>query len=483
MQCPPPHIVILEVGGNPSNNEEIFSSYEKYIEDLELTENQSVEICCDEAIFRRVIKLHQKNSRIQPLLGQWHTSKDMCSVLLTIFSSYEIYNLAATLGVKFLYKLESVVDYRSKCRVLDLIWVAVACAIQIYTTKNQIEFSQINELDNDLLKVWYYFYKWCGWWKAHRGDIKTGNTNTQLKCLAAFASLFPAGGKLNYTKSTVHFLALLAKFSRLKELLHYAGSVNLTKKGHYYAFDEALRLMDEKNLKRQIKAAQTEKERIDLFFSEFIDNNVMSSSKHSVDSRYVALWNLIRTLIEAFDSVNPLEHPLFKNNNQLNYEGCQKLFGCYNAGLERLKKIYRQEILKTETINTKGRGAKEVIVSKVKDIKKVEKETGKVFKLLEKRLSKLTEKEDELPEQSTSSLEKILTDTDHTSEPLFKKQKVTRHQTTQQEKNLLEPLLTQNPLTEEEVETVLGLLLQFWDGWTKKKIRDYWSHHKPKSNE
>jgi len=90
----------------------------------------------------------------------------------------------------------------------------------------------------------------------------------------------------------------------------------------------------------------------------------MSSSKHSVDNRYVALWNLIKTLIEAFDSVNPLEHLLFKNNNQLNYEGCQKLFGCYNAGLERLKTIYRQEILKTETINTKGRGAKEVVVSK-----------------------------------------------------------------------------------------------------------------------
>ncbi len=209
----------------------------------------------------------------------------------------------------------------------------------------------------------------------------------------------------------------------------------------------------------------------------------MSSSKHSVDNRYVALWNLIKTLIEAFDSVNPLEHLLFKNNNQLNYEGCQKLFGCYNAGLERLKTIYRQEILKTETINTKGRGAKEVVVSKVKDIKKVEKEAEKASKLLEKRRPKLIEKEVELPEQSSSSLEKILTDTDHTSEPLFKKQKVTRHQTTQQEKDLLEPLLTQNSPTEEEVEAVLGLLLQFWDGWTKKKIRDYWSHHKPKPNE
>ena len=337
----------------------------------------------------------------------------MCNVLLTIFSSYGIYNLAVTLGVKFLDKLESVVDYRSTCRVLDLIWVAIACAIQIYITKKQIEFSQIEEENNDLLKVWYCFYKWCGWWKAHRGGIRTGNTTVQLKCLAAFAPLFPAGGKLNYTRSTVHFLSLLAKYPRLKKLLHYAGSVNLTKESHYYAFDEALEtfgvkfikqnitgnVINEENLKRQIKAAQSERERIDLLFSEFIDDNVMSCSKHSVDNRYIALWNLIRTLVEAFDSVVPLEHPLFKNNSQLNYEGCQKLFKCYNAGLERLKTIYRQEILRIETINTKGRKAKEVVVSKVKDIKKVEKETEKAAKLSEKKLLKPTKKGSELSEQ------------------------------------------------------------------------------------
>jgi hypothetical protein len=59
----------------------------------------------------------------------------MCSVLLVIFSSYGIYNLAAFLGVKFLDKLEQVVDYRSTCRVLDLLWGAVGCALNIYTKK------------------------------------------------------------------------------------------------------------------------------------------------------------------------------------------------------------------------------------------------------------------------------------------------------------------------------------------------------------
>ncbi len=45
----------------------------------------------------------------------------MCNTLLTIFSSYGIYNLASFLEVTFLDKLEQVVDYRSTCRVLDLI--------------------------------------------------------------------------------------------------------------------------------------------------------------------------------------------------------------------------------------------------------------------------------------------------------------------------------------------------------------------------
>ena len=71
------------------------------------------------------MQYHLVNPRVCPLLGQWHTSKDICSVLLVIFSSYGIYNLAGSLGVKFLDKLEQVVDYRSTCRVLDLIWGAV----------------------------------------------------------------------------------------------------------------------------------------------------------------------------------------------------------------------------------------------------------------------------------------------------------------------------------------------------------------------
>ena len=110
---PPANVVILEAGGNPNNNNDIAKACDQYFVDLNISNNESINVCCDEAIFRRVMQHHLINSRVCPLLGQWHTSKDMCSVLLVIFSSYGIYNLAASLGVKFLDKLEQVADYRS----------------------------------------------------------------------------------------------------------------------------------------------------------------------------------------------------------------------------------------------------------------------------------------------------------------------------------------------------------------------------------
>ncbi len=67
------------------------------------------------------------------VLGQWHISKDFCLVLLVLFSSYGLLSLASHLGVRFLDKFESAVDYYSTAWVLDLIWVAVGITINIYS--------------------------------------------------------------------------------------------------------------------------------------------------------------------------------------------------------------------------------------------------------------------------------------------------------------------------------------------------------------
>jgi hypothetical protein len=58
-------------------------------------------------------------------------------------------SLASWLGVRFFDKFELVVDYRSTARVLDLLWVAVGTAINVYITSKKMSFSEIMDGKND----------------------------------------------------------------------------------------------------------------------------------------------------------------------------------------------------------------------------------------------------------------------------------------------------------------------------------------------
>jgi hypothetical protein len=60
---------------------------------------------CDEAIFRKLKNYSNDNQTVNAILGQWHTSKDMCAVLIAIFSGYGLSCLAPSLGTRFLDKL------------------------------------------------------------------------------------------------------------------------------------------------------------------------------------------------------------------------------------------------------------------------------------------------------------------------------------------------------------------------------------------
>ena len=89
-----PNIVILETGGISNSDEEIFQSIEMYKEDFKLKPNDYLDIMANKAIFRRLIKQREKWPNLRPILGQWHTSNDMCGVLIVLFSSYGIFDLA-----------------------------------------------------------------------------------------------------------------------------------------------------------------------------------------------------------------------------------------------------------------------------------------------------------------------------------------------------------------------------------------------------
>ncbi|RIA89763.1 hypothetical protein C1645_824334 [Glomus cerebriforme] len=239
-QLPPANVVILEAGNKPSSNEEIFEACDMFLQDFSLDNNKYIDIVSDEAIFRRTIHYIETHAYTRIILGQWHTSKDMCSVLITIFSGFGNFNLAAALETKFLDKLEAVVDYQSTCRVLEMIWFVVEVAIHIHLKKHNKTIKQIIDENNNLLKTCYFF------------------------------------------------LAHLAKHPELKELLKHACLINIIREKHFFAFDEALETFGVKyvkqnisgnpinteQLKNQIKAVQSERDQINLFLFEFLDDNV-----------------------------------------------------------------------------------------------------------------------------------------------------------------------------------------------------------------
>ena len=260
-----------------------------------------------------------------------------------------------------------------------MIWFVVGVAIHIHLKKHNKTIEQIINENNNLLKTWFLYFKWAGWWKAHRIGIRMGNFEMQHESLSAFAPLFPVAGKLNYASSVTFFLAHLAKHPELKELLKHACSINLSREKHFFAFDEALETFGVKyvkqnisgnpinteQLKNQIKAVQGERDRIDLFLFEFLDDNVAYQGDRAVKSRKEVTWDVINQLIIAFD--NPTDNFLFQDISGLSdmtaehtSEGWARLFNCYSIGEERLNAILKQDVLKNEERVVTGRRAKNI---------------------------------------------------------------------------------------------------------------------------
>ncbi|GBC20785.2 cytochrome P450 [Rhizophagus irregularis DAOM 181602=DAOM 197198] len=398
-----------------------------------------LDIVADEAIFHRLIKCKEKWPHIRPLLGQWHTSKDFCSVLIVLFFSYGLLSLASCLGVRFLDKFESAVDFKSTARVLNLIWVAVGIAINIYITEKGILFSEIMNSDNICLKIWNLYYQWAGIWKAYWMGIQVGNFDLQRDSLSAAGSLYASAAKSNYTTAIAHFLATIAAHPQLEEKLRYCGAFKIPYDADSdsenvrhvcFGFDEALEtfgvrfikgnisgnVIDEKNVKIQIKALQSERERIDLLMSEYLDDNSIS---------YI-----------IFGMDDPLSHQLFQNYppTEIHQEGLDRLILCYSNGLERIKGIYQQKVLKIESRVTKGRRS-----------------------IPDPSQSSQKNTDENLNEQST----------DHLSDAAKPQPKQKKHRTTDEEMKILSVLkVYKDKLPDDAIASVCNQLSEVW---TKKK--------------
>ena len=88
----------------------------------------------------------------------------------------------------------------------------------------------------------------------------------QHDSLTAFAPLFPAAGKNNYTTSVAHFLSILKKYPNLEIKLQHCASINLARKGHYPAFDEALEMHGVGYIKQNIIGNVIDQENLNLQF-------------------------------------------------------------------------------------------------------------------------------------------------------------------------------------------------------------------------
>ncbi|UZO10244.1 uncharacterized protein OCT59_001840 [Rhizophagus irregularis] len=296
--------------------------------------------------------------------------------------------MAGILGVRFLDKLEKGVDFRATSRVLELIWISVGIAIHIYVKKKKQTLDNILKEENNCVKVWYLYFQWASYWRAHWFGIRWGIFDLQHESLKAFSPLFPIAGKSNYARSVTYHIHCIENNPLLRKMLRTAPSINLTSPGHFFAYDEALEIFgvkfvkqnvtripaDGEELKLRIKATQLEKEQTEMLICDYIGDSVQSSRPRNVQSRKEKIWELAHLLINAFESLNPLENPVFEFCNNLNDDGVNQLIIAYDIGIKRLQTIANQEIFLTESYTTIGRRARNITRVTVADITKMKKE-------------------------------------------------------------------------------------------------------------
>ncbi|PKK61267.1 hypothetical protein RhiirC2_718532 [Rhizophagus irregularis] len=109
----------------------------------------------------------------------------------------------------------------------------------------------------------------------------------------------------------------------------------------------------------------------DKYLNICVDEAIFRRKDCKVNNRIDPLWKLIENLVKVFQMDNYIEHELFMKNppSQLTPEGLVKLNNAYKEELKRIKEVYRQEVIKTEWINTKRRHHLEIVKTDIKSMK------------------------------------------------------------------------------------------------------------------
>jgi len=121
------------------------------------------------------------------------------------------------------------------CNVLEMIWTSTGIAIHQYLLQKRLTLTELFDGDNDLAKVWLLFF--------------SGFFDMQ------FSNLYLAPLSDRREKKLCQSCSSFSCWAQ--ELLRTVCSVNLTEKGHYFAFDEALEFFEVKYVKQNIKKVGT----------------------------------------------------------------------------------------------------------------------------------------------------------------------------------------------------------------------------------
>jgi len=319
--------------------------------------------------------------------------------------------------------------------------------------------------------------------------MRVGNFGLQRDSLSAASPLYASAAKSNYTTAIAHYLSIIAAHPKLEERLQYCSAFKIPQDKNKdprhicFGFDEALEtfgvrfikqnvcgnMIDEKKLKDQIKSSQDERERIDLLMSEYLNDYSVSHGERAINSRKESLWELVDDLVTVFGMSDPLSHQLFQKYTptEMHQEGLSRLLNCYPNGLERIKAVYRQEVLKTECRNPQGRRAIGVVRTKVKDYDNKKKQRHEVRTRV-------------IPEPAQPVLENSNENPTITTELQSKRRKTTgtKRRTTEDETAILCALkVYKNSLPEDAIASVREKLSEVW---TVKKVREWWNYHKDK---
>ena len=273
----------------------------------------------------------------------------------------------------------------------------------------------------------------------------------------------------------VFFLESIHWNPEQKELLTYVSSVNLTREGHYFAFDEALeffgvkfvkqnitgKVTDLENLMLQIKSVQSEHECMMLLFSEFVEDNTVVKGSHAAMQRKEVLWSLVNELDKAFNLPDPKMHDFFKNAKEMNESGFVKMFESYEIGIKRLNHILHQDIYKTEPQSKIGRRKKFLSHIKVSEQNEYNKEQNPI---------KTKQINDDLPAVIEETLSATSDERVQVRSSLPKNKKYT-----EEEQVILQELLNHSIELQKEVGMrIYEELVKINNTWTYKKVRDYW---------